>query len=107
MKYMIKFSKYALLDLDHVWDDVLAVSGNSAIAYKYIDDLLSQIEKKKDFPMSGSPLYYEDMFTGYHYFAFKAYLVFYRIDSETMLIDRVLCSRSDYLRVLGFGEDKE
>lgn len=42
-----------------------------------------------------------DLFTGYHYVVFKAYISFYRIDGERILVDRVLYGKSEYLRKLG------
>ena len=46
------------------------------------------------------PVYYENSFTGYYYVVFKAYLAFYRLEKETMLVDQVLTGKSDYMRIL-------
>ena len=103
MKYKAAYSSAAIRDLDRVWAEVLEASASYDITEKYLDDLLDTIEAKTDYPRSGIPLYYENAFTGYYYVVFKAYLVFYRIDHTTMLIDRVLYGKSDYMRVLGLG----
>ena len=70
------------------------------ITERYIEELLDKVEKKSDYPESGSPLYYENTFTGYYFVVFKAYLVFYRLEKETMLVDRILFGKSDYMRIL-------
>ena len=70
------------------------------ITERYIEELLDKVEKKSDYPKSGSPLYYENTFTGYYFVVFKAYLAFYRLEKETMLIDRILFGKSDYMRIL-------
>ena len=98
MKYKVKYSPAAVRDLDHVWFEVYEASVNISTATCYINELMEKAEQKADFPMSGAPLYYEDHFTGYYYVVFKAYLAFYRIDGDSILIDRVLQSKSDYMK---------
>ena len=66
----------------------------------YMDDLLDAVEEKADFPKSGVPIYYEDVFTGYYFVIFKAYMVFYRLEGSCMFVDRVLFGKSEYLRTL-------
>ncbi len=100
MKYKVKYSKSAIRDLDRVWSEIFEASKNQNITIKYIDDLMNKIEEKADYPKSGSPLYYENGFTGYYYVVFKAYLAFYRIENNSILIDRVLLGKSDYMRIL-------
>jgi len=65
-----------------------------------LEELLDKVEKKSDDPKSELPLYYENTFTGYYFVVFKAYLAFYRLEKETMLVDRVLFGKSDYMRIL-------
>ena len=107
MKYKVKYSKSAIRDLDRVWSEVFEASKNQNITIKYMDDLMNKIEAKADHPKSGSPLYYENGFTGYYYIVFKAYLAFYRIEKNSMLVDRVLLGKSDYMRILHLGFEDE
>ena len=107
MKYKVQYSKAAIRDLDRVWADVFEASKNYDITEKYIDDLMDKVEAKADYPESGSPLYYQDRFTGYCFVVFKAYLAFYRLEGDVMLIDRVLFGKSDYMRCLHLGADNE
>ncbi|MCR5329169.1 MAG: type II toxin-antitoxin system RelE/ParE family toxin [Saccharofermentans sp.] len=61
---------------------------------------MDKIESKSEFPLSGSPLYYEELFTGYRFITFKAYLVFYHVEGKEILVDRILYGKSDYIRRL-------
>ncbi len=107
MRNNVVYSKVALRDLDRVWSEVYEASLSSDVTDKYINDLLDKVEDKAAFPRSGSPLYYEDGFTGYYYIVFRAYLIFYRVDGNTMFVDRVLFGRSDYMRNLHLNIEME
>ena len=100
MKYEIAYSKAAFRDLDRVWMEVYSASQDVETASRYIDDLMNEVEAKADFPESGSPLYYGDTFTGYRFVVFKAYMAFYRLENNMMLIDRILYGKSDYMRLI-------
>ena len=100
MKYRIEFSKAAIRDLDRMWAEVFEASRSNDTSNQYITDLLDFTEKRSIFPKAGNPLYYENSFTGYYYIIFKAYIIFYRLEEEKMLIDRVLFGKSDYIRQL-------
>ena len=106
MKFQVEYSPIAIRDLDRVWNEVLETSKDYDITGKYLDDLMDKVEEKADQPKSGAPLYYQDLFTGYYFIVFKAYMVFYRIDGEKMFVDRVLFGASDYIRYLHLGTDK-
>ncbi len=100
MNYKTAYSRQAVRDMERVWEEVFAASKSHDTASRYLDDLQDMIEKKSDFPKSGTPLYYGDMFTGYYFVVFKSYMVFYRIGNERILVDRILYGKSDYLRQL-------
>ena len=100
MSYQVEYSKAAIRDLERVWAEVFKASKDIEITERYIEELLDKVEKKSDYPKSGAPLYYENTFTGYYFIVFKAYLAFYRLEKETMLVDRVLFGKSDYMRIL-------
>ncbi len=106
MKYKVRYSRQAIRDLDRVWAEVYEASKSAETAEQYVTDLLDRVEDKADFPKSGSPLYYQDSFTGYYFVVFKAYLAFYRLENDVLLIDRVLFGRSDYMRCLHLGTNQ-
>ncbi len=50
MTYKIRYSPKALKDMDNIWDDVLEASKDFDIAYKYLDELVDEISKKRGAP---------------------------------------------------------
>ena len=96
----IEYSPIAIRDIDRVWAEVFEASASAEHATKYIDDLMDQVAAKRDFPNSGSPLYYEGMFTGFYFVVFKSYLAFYKVEGDRMLVSRVVYGKSDYMRTL-------
>ena len=100
MKRLVSYSKAAIRDLDRVWAEVFEASKSYDITERYLDDLMDKIDAKADYPESGTPLYYENSFTGYYFVVFKAYMAFYRIEKDAVLVDRILFGRSDYMRHL-------
>lgn len=107
MKYKVKYSKIAIRDLDRIWYEVFEASKCYDTTNKYIDDLIDKVEEKADYPKSGSPLYYEDSFTGYYFVVFKAYMAFYRLENNCLLVDRILYGKSDYIRILHIHFEEE
>lgn len=105
MKYNPEYSPLAMRDLDRIWHEVFEASKNYDICENYINDLLDKIENKAKYPKSATPLYYEDLFTGYYYIRFKDYLAFYRIEGDKLLVDRVLFAASDYRRTLRLSSE--
>ncbi len=105
MKCRIRYSEAAVRDLERVHSEVYDASKSNYIAAEYINDMLDKVELKADFPKSGSPLYYGNDFTGYYFVVFKAYMIFYRIDGDVLLVDRILYGKSDYMRSLKLGHD--
>lgn len=106
MTCKISYSRAALRDLDRVYSEVLKASQSYDTASRYIEELLDKVQTKADFPKSGSPLYYENSFTGYYFVVFKAYIAFYRLENDAMLVDRVLYGKSDYMRLIGINTDE-
>ena len=100
MKYKVAYSKAAVRDLDRVWAEVYNASKSYEVTTRYMDGLMVAVEEKADYPKSGVPLYYEDIFTGYYFVTFKAYMAFYRLEGRSMFVDRVLFGKNDYLREL-------
>lgn len=105
MRYEVKYSPAAVRDLDRVFSEVYKASKSHDISVKYIEDLMDQVDAKASFPKTGIPLYYENGFTGYYYVVFKEYLAFYRLDHDSIMVDRVLYRKSDYMRVLKLDDE--
>lgn len=100
MSYIVKFSPLALADLDRVYYEVFQACLDNNTTRKYVSELIDKIENKKEFPESGTPLNFNNIFTGYRFVIYKSYIAFYYIDSNTIYVDRVLYSKSDYIKKL-------
>lgn len=100
MSYLTQYSPLFLRDLERIWAEVFSVSQNLITTNQYINDLMDKIEKYKDYPKSASRLYYEDAWTGYYFITFKAYIIFYHIENNTVFVDRALYGKSDYIQKL-------
>ena len=96
----IEYSPIAVRDLERVWAEVFEASASEETATKYVDDLMNQISAKQDFPKSGAPLYYEGLFTGFYFVTFKSYMAFYKVETDRMLVSRVVYGKSDYMRTI-------
>ena len=96
----IEYSPVAVRDLERVWTEVFEASASEETATKYVDDLMNQISAKQNFPKSGAPLYYEGLFTGFYFVTFKSYMVFYKVETDRMLVSRVVYGKSDYMRTI-------
>ena len=95
-----EYSPLALRDLEKIQDDVWEVSRDFDITERYVNELMDKVEKKQEYPKSGHPVYNGDVFTGYYFVVYKAYLAFYYAKDDGIYIDRILPAKSDYLRVL-------
>ena len=65
MRGLLRFSPAALRDLERVKEEVLSASCSKEITQNYLQAILKRLEEKAPFPQSGSPLYYQEQFTGY------------------------------------------
>ena len=100
MNYTLEYSQKAIQDMDRVWGEVFEASADFDVTSNYIDGIMDAVEEKLAYPKSGIPLYFENTFTGYYYIVYKEYLAFYRIEATTVMVERVLYRRSDYMRHL-------
>lgn len=107
MKYKIAYSTKAVSDLDRIYQEVFKASRSYDITDRYIADLMDAIERMSDYPASGSPLCYKEIFTGFYFVVFKAYIAFYRIDETRILVDRILFGGSDYIKTLHLDQNND
>lgn len=87
-------------DLLAVWDGVYEASKEASVADKYVADFLASISQKRDFPLSGIPLHYRGLFTGFYSVNFKKYKAFYRVKDGYLEVIRIFLAKTDYLQVL-------
>ena len=42
----------------------------------------------------------EGLFTGFYFVTFKSYMAFYKVETDRMLVSRVVYGKSDYMRTI-------
>ena len=102
----IVYSPQALCDLEQIGDYISEKLKNPIAALDTVNTIQDKIEKLAHFPELGALLSakYDDIDVGdYRYLVCLNYLAFYRIDGQTVQIDRIIYGRRDYVAVL-FGE---
>ena len=103
MSYSVRYTPEAVRDMEAVWDGVYEASKNYHIADRYIEEFAEAIAAKKTFPLSGIPLEYRGLFTGFYSVNYKKYKAFYRVRDDYMEVVRIIMAKSDYMKIL-FGE---
>ncbi len=97
----IEYSPKALQDLDEIWNYIENKLYNPVAAKNTINGILDKVENLISFPEAGKKLMFENKIdSGYRFISFKNYLVFYRLESNTIFIDRVIYSGRNYTKIL-------
>lgn len=107
MEYKIRYTPQAMQDMNDVWEGVYEASKDYDTADRYIEDFFQEIKAKKKFPLSGIPLSYRGLFTGFYSLNFKKYKAFYRIKDNYIEIIRIIMSKKDYLEIIFNESDGE
>ncbi|MCM1049047.1 MAG: type II toxin-antitoxin system RelE/ParE family toxin [Clostridiales bacterium] len=105
IEYKIRYTPEAMRDMEAVWNGVYEASKESGVADRYVEDFIDEIEKKKQFPLSGIPLVYRGLFTGFYSVNFKKYKAFYRVYESYIEVIRIIMEKMDYMQIL-FGESE-
>ena len=100
MIYQIKYSAYALLDLDKIYNEVYNSSLDHNIASNYINGIMDKIKEKEEFPESGTPLYIFGTNTECRYVIYKSYIAIYGVRDNSVLVYRIIYMKSDYQKIL-------
>lgn len=92
-------------DLDVVFATVLEVPGGASVAEKTYEGILNAIERAVPMPASyPSVMGRTGVPCDYRWVQHAGWLAFYHVDGDTVLVDRVLWGRSDWLRALGMAD---
>lgn len=100
MIYNIRFSPAAQEDADLIWDEVASFLGDDGRADAYVNGIADEIASVREYPKSGSPLYYGRLFTGFYWVLYRNHKAFYRIVDNRIEVARILHAKSDYMTVL-------
>ena len=106
MPASIVYSPRAIGDLEDIRAFLAVDCGNPRAAERAVQDILDRVDSLADLPEIGTPLDSRCIVhSDYRFVLSSNYLAFYRYENDSVFIDRVLDSRSDYLRKLfGTGE---
>ena len=74
--------------------------GNPVAARRTVERILKAIRQLEQFPLSGTPLQYNGVDTGYRYVTSGNYVTFYIGTHTTAQVVRVLYGRRDTIRIL-------
>ena len=87
--------------MDDIWDYIVSDLQNRSAAERVTDRIMDAVDRLKDFAEMGAPLSsIADVGTDYRFLVSGNYMVFYRVQGNSVYIDRILYGRSDYMSVL-------
>jgi addiction module RelE/StbE family toxin len=99
MKYKIRINPLVITDIEEIRDYI--AEDNPQAAMRIVNTIYSSIEKLGTFPEMGAPLSSRiNLKTDYRYLICDNYLIFYKIEKETVSVYRVLNGSRDYLSIL-------
>lgn len=106
----IVFSPEAKNDLLEIGDYITFRLRNRSAATKLVARIREMIMQLNQFPETGTPIGFSGPSIAYRYLVCGNYLIFYHLTNDSVLIDRILYGRRDYLSVLfdkELAEDEE
>jgi addiction module RelE/StbE family toxin len=97
----LAISPVAKSDLKEIKRYITEELDNPHAAKNVISKILQRIKTLQDFPEIGSPLSsIIEIETPYRFLVCGNYLAFYRVEKNTVFVDRVLYGRRDYIKIL-------
>ena len=103
----VVISPEAERDLVRIGDYIARQSGSARTALNAIKKIKARIDELENFPLIGTPLTaIASTDTDYRFLGCGTYLAFYRYENGTVLIDRILHGRQDYVTMLLGGLDE-
>ena len=100
----VEFSPAAQADLDETAAYMENVLHNPGAALKFVQDAKKQLHILHDFPEMGTPVESADGEVIYRRLVCGNYVAVYRVDGDTVYVDRILYGRRDYMALL-FGDE--
>lgn len=96
-------------DLKEIHQYISSSLRNPTAAKNVVQKIISQIRSLTDFPDMGTILFVEESPIPYRYLVGGNYMSFYHIQKDSVIVDRILYGRRDYLQILlgGSLEDEE
>ena len=99
MKQKIKISPIAIKDMKEAKEYIREENINTV--NRFTKKIIDSIENLAEFPELGMELAKKiDLKTDYRYLIVDEYIVFYKFNTETVFIYRILSSKRDYMRII-------
>jgi len=103
----IEYSKSAIRDLEEIGDYIAGTLKSPIAALNTVDKIQDAVDRLACFPQIGSPLSsIANADTDYRFLVCGNFLVFYREQTDSVYVDRILYGRRDYMAIL-FGDISE
>lgn len=97
----IRYSAVAIQDLEQIGDYIADTLKSPIAALNTVNKIQDTVDKLADFPFIGSLLSgVVKTETNYRFLVCGNYLVFYRAQTDSVYISRVLYGRRDYMAIL-------
>lgn len=90
----------ARADLKDIQTYITSVLSNPSAAQETLRAITAQLRRLERFPEMGTPLVAGSFPHQYRYLICKNYLAFYRTQDDTVIVDRILYGRRDYMSLL-------
>lgn len=87
-------------DLGEIQTYISKNLGNPSAAKGILQKILSQIRMLEEFPETGKRILLEESAVCYRYLVHSSYMSFYHIENDTVIVDRILYGRRNYIRLL-------
>lgn len=101
----IEYSPESIDDLQEIEEYISIELDNIQSAERIVDNIVDKIDRLSDLPEIGAPLSSRVNFeTDYRYLVCGNYNIFYRIETDTVKIVRVLNSKRNFMLIL-FGRN--
>jgi len=99
----VKYSAASISDLEQIGDYIAETLKNPVAALNTVNKICETIDTLNLFPLIGAELSsITEIDTDYRFLISGNYIVFYRIQTDCVNIDRVLYGKRDYISIL-FG----
>lgn len=99
MNRKVVFSKKSELQIEEIYQYVLSKSNDEGTAKKFVNELVNKTEILKTQAFVGRQLeIIDNIVTQYRFLIYKDYLIFYRVNENKVYVDRILSSKTDYVK---------
>lgn len=87
-------------DLKEIKEYISTTLGNPSAANGILKGITGQLRSLEQFPQMGSMILLEESPIAYRYLVHENYMSFYHIRENSVIVDRILYGRRDYLKLL-------